>query len=139
MQFLSAEHYNPVLLEITEVNHEEGKGVCVNIYVGFKSNQKIYAKLVTDPQGSPDFPEYIRVRKGKTTGFENYTELVSVNSTVVPVMVKELEHNEGINLGKQKGVKSFTSDDIAIGIINKIWTDQLIRNALNRNFMLRAV
>lgn len=139
MQFLSAEHYTPVLLQITKVNEEEGTGTCINTYVGFMSNARIYAKLVTatPPQNSCDFPEYIRVRKGKTTGFENYVELIATDYKVESVSIKELAYHEG-RLSNYKGIKEFSSEDPAAIIIQKLWTTELINQVLDRNFMTRA-
>lgn len=137
LQSLSAKHYTPVLLGISQFNCKEGVGRCTDAYVGFMTHEKIYAKLVTSvpTQENSGLPEYIRVRKGKTSGFEQYKELKGMDLETVSVRVRELSYDEGTSLSQKKGVNNFPADDPAAKIIENLWPAELIRKALEGTFI----
>ncbi|MCI8519550.1 MAG: hypothetical protein HFJ51_05765 [Clostridia bacterium] len=137
LQSLSAQQYTPVLLGITQFNGKEGIGRCSNAYVGFMTHERIYAKLVTSvtSKETSGLPEYIRVRKGKTSGFEQYKELKGMDLETVSVRVRDLSYDEGTSLSQKKGVNNFPADDPAAKIIETLWPAELIRKALEGTFI----
>lgn len=114
----SGKTYKPVLLEIMRVNQAEGSGTCVNVYAGFMSYKNIYARLASGAESSQGYPEYIKVKRGKTIDEDSYRSIDEQGSYA---KVRVLECPEGQDLSKDNRVSDIKGDEMAIGIIHSLW------------------
>lgn len=122
MEFASAKEYKPVLLEIVQVDSKQGKGVCEIAYVGFMSHKHIYAKLPTGCISSPEFPKYIRVKRGQTGGSGNYRCLLGHNGSA---LVRILECPGSTDLSKDGRVLKLSNEDSSIELIEQLWPSNI--------------
>ncbi len=128
MDFLtSGKTYNPVLLEIMRVNTAEGKGTCVDVYVGFSSHKSIYARLASGTNSSQGYPEYIKVRKSMTVDEDIYHHIDEEGRSA---KVRTLECPEELDISIDKRVSGIEEDTMAMGIINQLWKFPIPQQAI---------